>query len=172
MIWFTSDLHLNHRAVVSMCERPFESVEEMNEVLIRNFNERVKKNDTVYILGDIAHRTPVIEANNLIRKLNGKKILCKGNHDKRYDPSLFEGIYDFLEITVNGMNLSFMHYPMMSWPKSRYGSIHLHGHLHSKGDYNLQQKAEGILRYDVGVDGNHFCPVSIEEIKEFLFIDG
>ena len=87
MIWFTSDLHLNHRAVVGMCERPFESVEEMNEVLIRNFNERVKKNDTVYILGDIAHRTPVIEANNLIRKLYGKKILCKGNHDKRYDPS-------------------------------------------------------------------------------------
>ena len=38
MIWFTSDLHLNHRAVVGMCERPFESVEEMNEVLIRNFN--------------------------------------------------------------------------------------------------------------------------------------
>ena len=159
---------MNHRAVLSMCERPFESVEEMNDILIRNFNERVKKNDTVYILGDIAHRTPVIEVNNLISRLNGKKILCKGNHDKRYDSNLFEGIYDFLEIAVHGVNISLMHYPMMSWPKSRHGSIHLHGHIHSKGDYNLQQKAEGILRYDVGVDANHFCPVSINEIKNFL----
>lgn len=168
MIWFTSDLHLNHRAVVSMCQRPFENVDEMNDILIRNFNERVKKNDMVYILGDIAHRTPVIEVNNFISRLNGKKILCKGNHDKRYDPSLFEGIYDFLEIAVHGVNISLMHYPMMSWPKSRHGSIHLHGHIHSKGDYNLQQRAEGILRYDVGVDANNFFPVSIVEVKKFF----
>ena len=168
MIWFTSDLHLNHRAVVSMCGRPFKTVDEMNDILIRNFNERVKKNDIVYILGDIAHRTPVIEVNNFISRLNGKKILCKGNHDKRYDSSLFEGIYDFLEISVHGVNISLMHYPMMSWPKSRHGSIHLHGHIHSKGDYNLQQKEDGILRYDVGVDANNFYPVSITEIKEFF----
>ncbi len=43
-----------------MCGRPFETVEEMNETLIRNFNSCVKKNDTVYILGDIAYRTPVV----------------------------------------------------------------------------------------------------------------
>lgn len=54
MIWFTSDLHLGHRAAISMCERPFETVEEMNETLIWNFNSCVKENDTVYILGDIA----------------------------------------------------------------------------------------------------------------------
>lgn len=168
MIWFTSDLHLNHRAVVDMCGRPFESVEEMTDILIRNFNERVKKDDTVYILGDIAHRTPVTEVNNYISRLNGKKILCKGNHDKRYDTSLFEGIYDFLEIAVHGVNISLMHYPMMSWPKSRHESIHLHGHIHSNGEYNLQQRKEGIFRYDVGVDANNFFPVSIEEIKEFL----
>ena len=168
MIWFTSDLHLNHRAVVDMCGRPFESVEEMTDILIRNFNERVKKDDTVYILGDIAHRTPVTEVNNYISRLNGKKILCKGNHDKRYDTSLFEGIYDFLEIKEYGMIISLMHYPMMSWPKSRHGSIHLHGHIHSDGEYNLKQREEGIFRYDVGVDANNFFPVSIEEIKEFF----
>lgn len=42
---------------------------------------------------------------------------------------------------------------MMSWPKSGHGALHLHGHIHRKGDYNLQQKSEGILRYDVGIDG-------------------
>ena len=170
MIWFTSDLHLGHGAAINMCERPFETVEEMNETLIRNFNSCVKKNDTVYILGDIAHRTPVDVVNQGIARLNGKKVLCKGNHDKRYNAELFAGIYDFLEISTHGVNLSLMHYPMMSWPKSRHGSLHLHGHIHSKGDYNLQQKKEGILRYDVGVDVNGYYPVSIEQVKEFCRI--
>ena len=168
MIWFTSDLHLGHNAAINMCGRPFENAEEMNNTLIRNFNECVKKNDTVYILGDIAHRTPVAEVNKLLSKLNGKKILIKGNHDKAYDSGLFEGIYDFLEIAYNGINISLMHYPMMDWPKSRHGSLHLHGHIHSRGDYNLQQREEGILRYDVGVDANLYYPVSIEQIKDFL----
>lgn len=168
MIWFTSDLHLGHKAAINMCERPFETVEEMNETLIRNFNSCVKKNDKVYILGDIAHRMPVAEVNRWIERLNGKKILCKGNHDKRYNAESFEGIYDFLEISIHGINVSLMHYPMMSWPKSHYSSLHLHGHIHSRGDYNLQQKKEGILRYDVGVDANDYYPVSIEQVKEFF----
>ena len=168
MIWFTSDVHLGHRAAISMCERQFENVEEMNETLIQNFNSCVKKNDTVYILGDIAHRTPVADVNQMVSRMYGKKILCKGNHDKKYDEALFEKICDFLEIAVNGVNVSLMHYPMMSWPKSSHGALHLHGHIHSKGDYNLQQKSEGILRYDVGVDANNYCPVSIEQVKEFF----
>ena len=168
MIWFTSDLHLGHRAAIGMCGRPFETVEEMNETLINNFNQCVKKDDTVYILGDISHRTPVSEVNQLISRLNGKKILCKGNHDKNYDTELFEGIYDFLEVSLNGDNISLMHYPMMSWPKSRYGSLHLHGHIHSKGDYNIEQRDAGILRYDVGIDANNYQPVSLVEIKRFF----
>ena len=99
---------------------------------------------------------------------NGKKILCKGNHDKNYDTELFEGIYDFLEVSLNGINISLMHYPMMSWPKSRYGSLHLHGHIHSKGDYNIEQRDAGILRYDVGIDTNNYQPVSLVEIKRFF----
>lgn len=168
MIWFTSDLHLGHRSVISMCERPFSSVEEMNETLIRNFNACVKQNDTVYILGDIAHRIPVETANWLISRLNGKKILCKGNHDKKYEEQLFEGIYDFLQIKEKDVNISLMHYPMMSWPKSHHGSLHLHGHIHSKEDYNLLQKNSGILRYDVGVEANGYYPVSIQQIMAFF----
>ena len=58
----------------------------------------VHKNDTVYLLGDVTHRVSLDEANELISKLNGHKILICGNHDKKYDESLFEGIYDFLEL--------------------------------------------------------------------------
>ena len=102
--------------------------------------------------------------------MHGKKNLCKGNHDKQYDATLFEGIYDFLEIAIHGVNVSLMHYPMMSWPKSCYGSLHLHGHIHSNLEYNLRQKRDGILRFDVGVDANEFFPVSIEQVKKFFEI--
>lgn len=168
MIYFTSDLHLGHRAAINMCERPFESVEEMNQVLINNINARVNKNDTLYILGDLAHRTPVEQVNEWIAKINGKKILIKGNHDKNYEPSLFEGIYDFLEVHYNGHSISLMHYPMMSWPKSHHGSIHLHGHMHNKPEYNLEQRENGVFKYDVGVDANYYCPVSLQEILSFM----
>ena len=147
-----------------MCERPFADVEEMNRILIANINARVTHNDTLYILGDIAHRISVDEANKLIAQIHGRKILVKGNHDKNYDPTLFEGIYDFLEVTFDGQPFSLMHYPMVEWPKSFCGSIHLHGHQHNKPEYNSEQKAQGILRYDVGVDANYHCPVSLNEI--------
>lgn len=168
MVYFTSDLHLGHGAIIKMQQRDFESVEEMNRVLIRQFNAVVGKRDVVYFLGDICHRLPVEEASRLIGKLNGKKILVKGNHDKEYDVALFEEICDFKTISLNGVYFALMHYPLLSWPKMRSGSIHLHGHIHEKEIYNLQNKQAGIKRYDVGVDANHLYPVSVNQIIDFF----
>ena len=89
MIYFTSNMHLGHEAIIHMCNRPFKNVEEMNRTLIRNINSMVHKNDTVYLLGDATHRISLDEANDLISKLNGHKIRIRGNHDKKYDKSLF-----------------------------------------------------------------------------------
>lgn len=75
MIYFTSDLHLGHLTIIRMQNRPFTDVEDMNRVLISNYNSVVHKNDTVYILGDICHRLTVEQANSLISQLNGKIIL-------------------------------------------------------------------------------------------------
>ena len=66
MIYFTSDLHLGHPAIIHMQNRPFTDVEDMNQKLINNYNAVVKKNDTVYILGDICHRLKVEDANERI----------------------------------------------------------------------------------------------------------
>ena len=63
-----------------MQNRPFENIQEMNQILIQNYNAVVHKNDTVYILGDISHHLPMDRANELISRLNGKKILIKGNN--------------------------------------------------------------------------------------------
>ena len=143
-------------------------MEEMNEEIIRRYNEVVSENDIVYFLGDICYRIPLDEANALISRLKGRKILCKGNHDKEYDRSLFEGIYDYLEIRENGLQICCMHFPMLQWTRSRYNSIHLHGHMHNAPAYNLEQRKKGSRRYDVGVDANDFRPVSLDEIRAFF----
>ena len=132
MIYFTSDLHLGHRGIIRMQDRPFADLKEMNRVLIYNYNAVVGKDDIVYILGDIAHHLPVEDANEMIRKLKGRKILIKGNHDKNYDCSLFEEICDFKTVSLNGRYFALMHYPMLSWPKKSCGSIQVHGHIHSR----------------------------------------
>lgn len=168
MIYFTSDLHLGHRGIITMRNRPFADVEEMNQTLIANFNAVVHKDDTVYILGDLAHHMQVEDVNKIIEKLNGRKILIKGNHDKQYDAKLFEEIRDFKTVSLNGQSFSLMHYPMLSWPKSHHGSYMLHGHIHADESYNLQNRVEGILRYDVGVDANQYCPVSVNQILQFF----
>jgi len=73
--------------------------------------------------------------------------------------------------SLNGEAIVLMHYPMMSWPKSRRGSIHLHGHIHADSNYNWRNKEQGIKRYDVGVDANNFVPISIKQILQFYSTD-
>jgi calcineurin-like phosphoesterase family protein len=110
----------------------------------------------------------VEQANEIISKLNGKKILLTGNHDKKYDPNLFEEICDFKTISIDNTYFVLMHYPIMSWPKMHSGSIHVHGHIHSDELYNLQNQENGIKRYDAGVDANNFYPVSAKQIIDFF----
>ncbi len=107
-------------------------------------------------------------ANEMIQKMNGKKYLISGNHDKNYDPGLFEDVRDFMTVSLNRQYFALMHYPMLSWPKKNSGSIQLHGHIHSRMDYNEQNSEEGVLRYDVGVDANNFYPVSVKQIIDFF----
>jgi len=168
MIYFTSDLHLGHRGIIAMQDRPFVSVAEMNQVLLANYNTVVHRDDTVYILGDICHHLKLSSANEMIAQMNGKKILITGNHDKKYDESLFREICDFKTTSLNGIYFSLMHYPMLSWPKKNSGSIHLHGHIHAGEEYNRQNRKEDVFRYDVGVDANNFYPVSVKQIIDFF----
>lgn len=171
MVYFTSDLHLGHPGIIKIKQRPFSSVQEMNEFLIKNYNSVVRKTDKVYLLGDLCHYLPVEQASRMIAQLNGRKILIRGNHDKKYEPQLFEEIHDFATASFQGTCFVMMHYPMLAWPKERKGSIQLHGHLHESQEYNLLNRELGILRYDVGVDANQFYPVSVNQIVHFFFGD-
>lgn len=172
MIWFTSDLHLGHEAVIRMQNRPFQDAAEMNNTLIHNLNECVKPDDKLYILGDVSHHITPEESNALIKRIHGKKYLVFGNHDVtgdpevcQYDTRLFQRVGNYLKINAYGLNLVMMHYPMLTWPKVMAGSVMLHGHIHSGPEYNAANLKAGIRRYDIGVDANNYYPVSIEQIR-------
>lgn len=167
MIYFTSDLHLGQKGIDYVHPRGYDCVEDMNDDLIRKFNARVKDDDIVYIVGDVCNGISIPNANELISRLNGQKILITGNHDKAYDRSLFVEILDYKHFVYRGYTFVLMHYPMLEWYKKNKGSIHIHGHLHAARSYNLNNRKKGIRRYDCGVEANSFMPVSIMQIIHF-----
>ncbi len=166
MIYFTSDLHLGHASILKH-RSGFNDIDEMNARIIESINSIVTPADTLYMLGDITCRVAEDEANSLISRINGKKIMLTGNHDGEYDPSLFEDVEDYIELKHNRRKYVLMHYPLVCWNKMKEGSIQLHGHIHSRSDYNEYNHEQGRLQYDVGVDANGFLPVSIDQIEKW-----
>lgn len=81
MQYFIADTHFFHENIILSCDRPFSNVEEMNNTMITNWNNRIKNNDDVYILGDMFFRADIKEINNTLKQLKGKKYLIHGNHD-------------------------------------------------------------------------------------------
>jgi len=82
--WFTADTHFGHARIIELCNRPFKTVEEMNEKLVENWNERVSPNDEVFILGDLA-LGKLDESLTWVGLLNGTKHLVPGNHDRVWE---------------------------------------------------------------------------------------
>lgn len=167
MIYLTSDLHFGHKNIIKLTNRPFSDVHEMNETLIKNWNNTIKPQDTIYILGDLCFKMTLEESHKIIQRLNGKKILIRGNHDKQYDEGLFQDICDYKELKYNKQLFILSHYPFEEWNHFFSGAIHLHGHQHNHSDYNYKMKLKGFKRYDVGVDANMYRPVSIEDVMRF-----
>lgn len=165
-VYFISDTHFAHANILKYCGRPFESIEEHDKELIGNWNSMVGTDDHVYHLGDVAlgHSG---EGRKIIGQLNGKIHLITGNHESvaRSNGDLFEWVKDYHEISVDTGNrypltMVLFHYPIDQWNKCHYGSLHLHGHIHS----TLVQTAEN--RIDVGVDTWAYAPVSLQKILE------
>lgn len=91
MVYFTADTHFDHANIIRFCDRPFATVEEMNETLIANWNRKVRANDTVFIMGDMFFRTTDPEP--ILRRLKGKKHLIVGNHDSQWMKKVDLGRY-------------------------------------------------------------------------------
>ena len=157
--FFTSDLHLGHAKILKYCKRPFKDTHEMNSAIINNINNKVGTDDELYIVGDFSWG----KANKYRPQINCKNItLIQGNHDKKKSVKSndFSEIYHYLELRMSHREVFILcHYPLMSWNMMRYGSIHLHGHVHG----TITHPHPNAL--DVGVDVHNFQPLSYDEIK-------
>ncbi len=161
--YYSADLHFNHANIIKFSNRPFTTVEEMNEELIRRHNKVVKPNDTWYCLGDFAFSK---NPDKFLSRLNGRKHLIIGNHDAEQTTKsqLWESVQPYLEVNDNKVKIVLCHYPFKTWNRSHYGSINLHGHCHG----SLEGTSQSL---DVGVDCWDYKPVQLSEILEKLKIN-
>lgn len=170
-IFFTSDHHFGHKNILKFSERPFSDVEEMNEVLIQKWNEKIDAEDEVYHLGDVGLMSSG-KLRSILDRLNGKIYLINGNHEKSAQACAkrFEWIKDYYELVVEddeferGQQLIVLfHYALREWNASHWGSYHLYGHAHGTlpDDKNARS-------FDIGVDCHDFYPLSYEEVKAIM----
>ena len=171
-IHFTSDTHWGHANIIKYSSRPYADVEEMNEALIKNWNEVVKPTDTVWHLGDFAFMQ-FHKFKSVLWRLNGDIHFVRGNHDKMIDQNKVEilrqgkikTIQDYAELKVGGKFIVLFHYGQRVWNKSHHGSIHLYGHSHG----SLPPHG---LSVDVGVDcqeiTHEYRPVSLAEVIKYM----
>ncbi len=171
MIFFISDTHIGHAAIIHLCNRPFESVEEMDETLVSNWNSRVGNGDTVYFLGDLFFKASADHVREVLASLKGKKHLIIGNHDHSWmTPELlkehFLTVDHILNVSTCGHNLFMCHYPIVDWGSStKLWQIHGHIHGNRNQDYwPLLQKRERMLNASVEING--YVPVTFDELVE------
>ena len=175
-VWFTSDTHFWHTNILRFCNRPFGTVEEMNEELIRRWNETVPPDGIVFHLGDVCFGGPK-EWNGVIHRLHGHIYLILGNHDmksiKQGFMARFAHVTQQMTIRVGGQAIVLNHNPFLCYGGAYRNVWQLFGHVHS-GPFSSEGKDHprlGMLfprQYDVGVDNNDFRPVSFREVTEII----
>lgn len=166
-IFYTSDLHLGHKNIIKLCNRPFEDIEEMNKTIISNWNKKVGKDDIVYILGDFAYRNKC-RASQYLKQLNGEIHLIKGNHDSWLKDEearkCLKSINNYLEIDDNGRKVVLSHYPTLDWNGRYRGAYHVYAHIHnSVNDTSLYCNLTKNM-FNAGVDVRSFEPVTLDEM--------
>lgn len=179
--FYISDLHFGHWNIVRYDNRPFKSIEEMDNALIENWNKVVSNKDMVYILGDISwhDENKTVE---IFKQLNGIKVLIRGNHDNIKGGSelakCFTSIQDYAELYLDKKNKVIMsHYPILFWNGQFRNSIHLYGHVHNSHQWNMCESWAEEMRqlqdipgqmYNVGcmMPWMNYTPRTLDEIIE------
>ena len=183
MNYFIADLHLGHKNALSFDNRPFKTIEEHDNTIVKNWNNTVGIDDDVYILGDVSwyNSTKTIE---IMRSLNGNKHLIKGNHDgkilkNRELRKEFIEIVDYKELSLpDGKGIVLCHYPIPCFKNHYYGWYHLYGHVHNSYEHNLMKRVRYEMEelyttpcemYNVGamIPQMEYAPKTLEEILKF-----
>ena len=168
MIFYTADLHFGHKNIIRSDQRPFFNVSDMDESLIRLWNDKVSDKDTVYIIGDFCYRNER-PAEWYLKQLKGKKHLVIGNHDEpilqdKKALSYFVTVNNIVEIKDEAKRVVLCHYPLAEWDGFYRGSFHVYGHIHGNRNhtYEIMSGIEGA--YNAGCMINHYAPATFDEL--------
>ena len=178
-VFLVSDTHFGHAGVCRFMRndgvtklRPWDSAEEMDEAMVERWNERVRPNDKVYHLGDVVMSRKSLA---IMRRLNGDKVLIRGNHDIFKDTDYREHFRELRAYHVmNGMILS--HIPIHSESLGRFG-VNIHGHLHANRvmlpGFNGKITDVVDTRYHcVCVEQTDFAPILFEDVIRRIEAEG
>ena len=185
-VFLVSDTHFGHAGVCKFTHpdddtvklRPWTDPDEMDEEMIKNWNDRVRPNDKVYHLGDVVINRKALKT---LSRLNGDKVLIRGNHDIFRDDEYREYFRELRAYHVmNGMILS--HIPLHEASLGRFG-VNIHGHLHA----NRVRKARGVdaktgaTLYSTEIDPRYHCvcveqtdftPILLEDVYKRIEAEG
>ena len=181
--FLVSDTHFGHAGVCRFLRedgvtklRPWEDPDEMDEALVKNWNERVRPCDKVYHLGDVVINRRALRT---LARLNGDKVLIRGNHDIFRDDEYREYFRELRAYHVlNGMILS--HIPVHEASLGRFG-VNVHGHLHANRVKKVQRYHKGVLEYSNEIDTRYHCvcveltdfaPILLEDVYKRVIAEG
>jgi calcineurin-like phosphoesterase family protein len=160
-VFLVSDTHFGHAGVCRFTHpddatvklRPWDNADEMDEEMIRRWNDRVRPTDKVYHLGDVVINRKALKT---LHRLNGDKVLIRGNHDIFPDVEYREYFRELRAYHVmNGMILS--HIPIHPESLGRFG-VNIHGHLHAS-----RVKIEPLGKYGIPVIDPRYHCVCVEQ---------
>jgi calcineurin-like phosphoesterase family protein len=171
-VFLVSDTHFGHAGVCRFMRndgvtklRPFEDPAEMDEFMVKAWNERVGKNDKVYHLGDVVINRKSL---GIMRRLNGDKVLIRGNHDIFRDDEYRQHFRELRAYHVmNGMILS--HIPIHEESLGRFG-VNIHGHLHA--NRVMKDGAVDPRYHCVCVETTDFAPILFEDVVQRIEAEG
>ena len=136
-----SDQHFGHVNIIDYAKRPFSSVEEMGESMIKNYNEVVGPNDVCLWGGDCFMGT--VNGREILSRLNGVKLLVLGNHDKKAARMFemgFSAVANEMFLKIGGRPARVCHYPYWTEPKANAPLVDRHGRPIELKQLNQQKK--------------------------------
>ena len=172
MIYYIGDMHLGHKKVIEFDGRPFATVDEMDKALLDNWNNKVKTEDHVYVIGDFTYRSG-FTADYYLKQLKGHKHLIVGNHDlctlkNEKALSYFDTVEKLGYVNDNGRDVVMCHYPIAEWNgcrRKKNPSFHIYSHIH-----NRNGEISGFMHtrknsLNAGCMINGYEPCTLEELE-------
>lgn len=174
-----SDTHFDHENIIKYCDRPFSSLEEMDETMIENWNSAVSTQDVVLHLGDIAMARPEV-ALEYARRLNGQILMTRGNHDDLAAGDAPFPVVNSHYFTYEDLDFWCTHWPVREVEQDRreaplyasppdwFDGWVLHGHVHNNHVEEFPFVDPETKHINLSVEVTEYSPVSMETIVEAI----